>query len=220
MKKKNMIPHPHAIAAESFVIIRRSLAERGYNFETPLAAVVERVIHTTADFELAELLQTSPGAVEAGVAALAAGCPVVTDVHMARVGISARRVETLGGSLHCFIDDPAVKAQAASDGVTRSALSMRRAAERGLLDGGIVAIGNAPTALEEVIRLVAAGIRPALIVGVPVGFVGAAESKEALATVTAAPWVLIAGRKGGSPIAAAVVNALLRLAVGAGNDEL
>lgn len=215
-----MIPHPHAIAAESFVIIRRCLAERGHAFAPPVAAVVERVVHTTADFELAELLRVSPGAVEAGVAALAAGCPVVTDVQMVRMGVNARRVAALGGALHCFVDDPAVCARAAAEGATRGALGMRRAAEGGLLDGAVVAVGNAPTALYEVIRLVAAGARPALVVGVPVGFVGAAESKEALAAVTAVPWVLVAGRKGGSPIAAAVVNALLRLAVGAGNDEL
>lgn len=215
-----MIASPHAIAAESFVIIRRCLAERGYAFEMPLAAVVERVIHTTADFELAELLRASPGAVEAGAAALAAGCPVVTDVHMVRIGVSASRVAALGGSLHCFVDDPGVRARAEAEGATRGAIGMRLAAERGLLDGAVVAIGNAPTALYEVIRLVEAGARPALVVGAPVGFVGAAESKEALVAVTAVPWLIVSGRKGGSPIAAAAVNAMLRLAVGAGNDEL
>ncbi|WP_129628434.1 precorrin-8X methylmutase [Candidatus Oscillochloris fontis] len=212
--------HPHAIASESFQIIRRSLAERGLAFAPPLAAVVERIIHTTADFEFAELVQISPGAIEAGVAALQAGCAVITDVHMVRVGISAQRLAKLGGSLHCFIDDPAVRDVAAAQGGTRSAQSMRLAAERGLLDGSIVAIGNAPTALEAIIELVEAGARPALVIGVPVGFVGAAESKAALAQVTQVPWLVTLGRKGGSTIAAAAVNALLRLAVGAGNDEL
>lgn len=215
-----MIPHPHSIAAESFTIIRRCLAARGYAFAMPFAAVVERVIHTTADFELAELLKASPGAVEAGMAALASGCLVITDVHMVRMGVNARRVEALGGSLHCFVDDPTVRAAAESAGVTRGGLGMRLAAERGLLDGAVIAIGNAPTALYEVIRLVEAGARPALVVGVPVGFVGAAESKAVLAKVTAVPWLVTVGRKGGSTIAAATVNALLRLAVGAGNDEL
>ncbi|NTV65243.1 MAG: precorrin-8X methylmutase [Oscillochloris sp.] len=215
-----MTPHPHAIAAESFSIIRQSLAERGQSFAPPLAAVIERIIHTSADFEFAELVQTSPGAVEAGVAALQVGCAVLTDVQMVRVGISAQRLAGLGGSLHCLIDDPQVKMQASTQGITRGAQSMRLSAERGLLDGAIVAIGNAPTALEEVIRLVAAGARPALVVGVPVGFVGAAESKAALTQVTAVPWLITSGRKGGSTIAVATINAILRLAVGAGNDEL
>jgi precorrin-8X/cobalt-precorrin-8 methylmutase len=215
-----MTPHPHAIAAESFTIIRQQLAERGHRFAPPLAAVIERIIHTSADFEFAELVQTSPGAVEAGVAALQAGCTVITDVHMVRVGISAQRLAGLGGSLHCLIDDPQVQAEASARGITRGAQSMRLAAERGLLDGAMIVIGNAPTALEEVIRLIAAGTRPALVVGVPVGFVGAAESKAALAQVRAVPWLITSGRKGGSTIAAATVNALLRLAVGAGNDEL
>ncbi len=215
-----MTPNPHAIAAESFVIIRQSLAERGYDFAPPLDAVIERIIHTTADFEFADVVQTSPGAVEAGVRALQAGCAVITDVQMVRVGIGAHRLGALGGSLHCFIGDETVKAQATAQGITRGAQSMRLAAERGLLDGGIVAIGNAPTALEEIIRLVAAGARPALVVGVPVGFVGAAESKAALAQVSAVPWLVTVGRKGGSTIAVAAINAMLRLAVGAGNDEL
>jgi precorrin-8X/cobalt-precorrin-8 methylmutase len=212
--------HPHAIAAESFAIIRRGLAERGHAFAPPLAAVIERIVHSTADFEFADLVRSSPGAVEAGVSALQAGCAVLADVHMVRVGVNAGRLAALGGSLHCLIDDPEVQAFAAANGVTRGAQSMRLAAERGLLDGAIVAIGNAPTALEEVIRLVATGARPALIVGVPVGFVGAAESKAALTGVTAVPWLITSGRKGGSTVAVAVINALLRLAVGAGNDAL
>lgn len=212
--------HPHAIAAESFTIIRRTLDERGYAFAPPLATLVERMIHTTADFEFADLVRVSPGAIEAGVAALRSGCVLITDVHMVRVGISAQRLAALGGVLHCFIDEPMVRAAATAQGITRGAQSMRLAAERGLLDGGIVAIGNAPTALEEVIRLIAAGARPALVVGVPVGFVGAAESKAALMQVTTVPWIAIEGRKGGSTLAVATINALLRLAVGAGNDEL
>lgn len=215
-----MTTHPHVIAAESFAIIRRGLAERGHAFAPPLAAVIERIVHSTADFEFADLVRTSPGAVEAGVEALQAGCAVLTDVHMVRVGVNAGRLAALGGSLHCLIDDPEVQSFAVANGITRGAQSMRLAAERGLLEGAIVAIGNAPTALEEVIRLVRTGARPALIIGVPVGFVGAAESKAALAEVTAVPWLITSGRKGGSTVAVAVINALLRLAVGAGNDAL
>ncbi len=212
--------HPHAIATASFAIIRQGLTERGFTLAPPLASVVERIIHTTADFEFAELVQISPGAVEAGVRALQAGCAVLTDVHMVRVGISVARLETLGGALHCLIDDPMVASRATAHGSTRGTESMRLAAERGLLDGSIVAIGNAPTALDELVCLVAAGARPALIVGVPVGFVGAAESKAALTRVTDVPWLVIRGHKGGSTIAAATINALLRLAVGASNDEV
>ncbi|MFV9505803.1 MAG: precorrin-8X methylmutase [Oscillochloridaceae bacterium umkhey_bin13] len=215
-----MSTHPHMIAAESFVIIRQALAERGVILAQPLAAVVERIIHTTADFEFADLVQTSPGAVEAGIRALQAGCVVLTDVEMVRVGINAQRLSHLGGTLHCLIADAEVKSAATANGSTRGTQSMRLAAARGLLDGSIVAIGNAPTALDEVIRLVANGARPALVIGVPVGFVGAAESKAALSQVTAVPWLITSGRKGGSTIAVATINALLRLAVGAGNDEL
>lgn len=215
-----MTAHPHTIAAESFAIIRQGLVERGTTLALPLAAVVERIIHTTADFEFVELVQASPGAVEAGVDALQAGCAVIADVHMVRVGIGATRLAGLGGSLHCLIDDQEVTERARATGTTRGAQSMRLAAERGLLDGSIVAIGNAPTALDEVVRLIEQGARPALVVGVPVGFVGAAESKAALAEVTTVPWLVTTGRKGGSTIAVATINALLRLAVGAGNDEL
>ncbi len=211
-----MTTHPHAIAAESFAIIRRGLTERGHAFEPPLAAVIERIVHSTADFEFADLVRTSPGAVEAGVEALRTGCAVLTDVHMVRVGVNAGRLAALGGSLHCLIDDPEVQSFAVANGITRGAQSMRLAAERGLLEGAIVAIGNAPTALEEVIRLVGTGARPALIIGVPVGFVGAAESKAALAGVSAVRRLIISGRQEGSTAAIAVRTAQPPPAGGAG----
>jgi precorrin-8X/cobalt-precorrin-8 methylmutase len=211
---------PESIATDSFGIIRRHLAEQGYQFDPPTLAVVERIIHSTADFEFADLVRFSPGAIAAGVAALQAGCAVLTDVHMVRVGISAQRLGALGGSLHCFIDDEEVRARAATAGSTRSTQSMRLAAERGLLAGSIVAVGNAPTALYEVIRLIETGVRPALVVGVPVGFVGTAESKAALMEQNSVPWIVTAGFKGGSTIAVAAINALLRLATDAGNTEL
>lgn len=211
---------PESIATDSFMIIRRHLAEHGYAFDPAVATVIERVIHSTADFEFADLVRLSPDAISAGVQALRAGCPVVTDVQMVRVGISTPRLADLGGTLHCFVDDELVLARAATEATTRSTQSMRLAAERGLLTGGIVAIGNAPTALYEVIRLVETGLRPALIIGVPVGFVGTAESKAALMQITTVPWIVTAGFKGGSTIAVAVVNALLRLAIDAQNEAL
>ncbi len=213
-------PTPESIAAESFVIIRRHLAEQGYHFDPPTLAVVERIIHSTADFEFADLVRCSPNAIAAGVHALQGGGAVITDVQMVRIGINAARLSAFGGSLHCLIDDAEIRTQAMATGTTRSTQSMRHAAERGLLTGSIVAIGNAPTALEEIIRLVAQGVRPALVIGVPVGFVGAAESKAALMQVVRVPWIVTTGRKGGSTVAVAIVNALLRLAGGAGNADL
>jgi precorrin-8X/cobalt-precorrin-8 methylmutase len=139
---------------------------------------------------------------------------------MVRVGISAQRLGALGGMLHCFIDDEKVRERATAAGSTRSTQSMRLAAERGTLAGSIVAVGNAPTALYEVIRLAREGVRPALVVGVPVGFVGTAESKAALMELPGVPWIVTTGYKGGSTIAVAAVNALLRLATDAGNAEL
>ena len=135
------------------------------------------------------------------------------DVNMVRAGISQPRVANLGGSLHCFVADDETRQRAQSGESTRSAMGMRLAAERGLLDNGIIAVGNAPTALYEAIQLVDEGVRPALIIGVPVGFIITAESKKALTQVTTVPWITTLGRKGGSSVAVAIVNALLRLAV-------
>jgi precorrin-8X/cobalt-precorrin-8 methylmutase len=208
------------IAARSFAIIRAELARAGRRIEPPLDALVERIIHSTADFEFAEITRASPGAVEAGVAALRAGAPVLTDVRMVQVGVSAARLAALGGAAHCFVADEETRRAAAEAGITRSAAGVRRAAALGLLDGAVVAVGNAPTALEEIIRLVGRGARPALVVGVPVGFVNTVESKAALAQVTQVPWVVTLGRKGGSTVAVAAVNALLRLAAGADAAEV
>jgi precorrin-8X/cobalt-precorrin-8 methylmutase len=207
---------PAAIAADSFALIRRELAAMGYHFAPPLDVVIERIIHSTADFEFAELTQVSPGAVEAGVKALQNGGAVITDVQMVRIGINSTRLTALGSAAHCFVADEVVRQRAEAAGLTRSALGMRLAAERGLLNGAIVAIGNAPTALYEIIRLIiAAGYRPALVIGVPVGFISTAESKAALVQLTEIPWIVTTGRKGGSTVAVAIVNALLRLAANA-----
>ncbi|WP_298815418.1 precorrin-8X methylmutase [Chloroflexus sp.] len=205
------------IAAQSFTIIRAELAERGMMLPQPLAAIVERIIHTTADFEFAAITRVSPGAIEAGRAALQRGCSVITDVQMARAGIDQARLQRLGGSVHCFNDRPEVSQLAAATGLTRSAAALRWASAQALLTGAIVAIGNAPTALFELLHLLDSGAQPALIIGVPVGFVNTVESKAALMERTDVPWIVTAGRKGGSPVAAAIVNALLRLAAGEDN---
>jgi precorrin-8X/cobalt-precorrin-8 methylmutase len=204
---------PTAITTDSFAIIRQELQQAGYILGAAQAAIIERIIHSTADFEFAATTRFSQGAIEAGLAALRRGGPVVCDVNMVRVGISQPRVAGLGGSLHCFVAEPEVRRRAEAEGTTRSAMGIRLAAEQGLIDGGLVVIGNAPTALYEAIRLLKAGARPALIVGVPVGFVSTVESKDALIQVTTVPWMTTLGRKGGSAVAVAIVNALLRLAV-------
>jgi precorrin-8X/cobalt-precorrin-8 methylmutase len=214
------IQNPAAIAADSFAIIRAELAAAGHHFAPPLAAVVERIIHSTADFDFASITRTSPGAIEAGVQALQSGCSVVTDVNMVRVGISAPRLAVWGGTVLCFVAADLTRERAPTVQITRSAMGMRLAAEQGLLEESIAVIGNAPTALYEVLHWIKQGIRPALVIGVPVGFVSTVESKEALMQVTSVPWIVTAGRKGGSTVAVAIVNALLRLAGDAAATEI
>jgi precorrin-8X/cobalt-precorrin-8 methylmutase len=214
-------PHqPETIAHDSFTLIRQELQAAGYRFASPLADIVERIVHSTADFEFAELLRLSPGAIEAGLQALRQGCALVCDVNMVRVGVSAPRLARLGGSLHCFVAEPEVRARAEAAGTTRSAAGIRLAADKGLVVGGIVVIGNAPTALFETLNLVAEGHHPALIVGVPVGFVSTVESKAALMALEHIPWLVTTGRKGGSSVAVAIINALLRLATEAPATEV
>lgn len=212
--------NPATIAQGSFAIIQRELAEAGHTFEPNTAAVIERIIHSTADFEFADITRFSPGAIEAGVATLQSGCAVVTDVNMIRVGVSSTRLAHFGGAAHCFVADPQARQRAEAENNTRSAIGIRMAAEKGLLHGGIAAIGNAPTALYEVINLIETGVKPALIIGVPVGFISTVESKETLLKVAAVPWITTVGRKGGSTVAVSIVNALLRLAANAPVQEV
>jgi precorrin-8X/cobalt-precorrin-8 methylmutase len=211
---------PAAIAADSFATIRAELRALGVRLDPELAPIVERIIHSTADFEFASITHAGQGAVDAGLAALRRGCPVLADVQMVRVGIGQRRLAALGGTLHCLVGEDETRARAAEAGITRSAMGIRLAHERGLLHGAIVAIGNAPTALLETLRLADEGASPALVVGVPVGFVNTVESKAALMARQDIPWIATAGRKGGSPVAVAVVNALLRMAAGVGVEEV
>jgi precorrin-8X/cobalt-precorrin-8 methylmutase len=199
---------PHAIESKSFEIIEGLLA--GKELKGPEKEVLKRVVHATADPEFVDLLIFSEGSTAAGISAIASSCNIITDVNMLRAGITKERPG--GAEAFCFIADQDVKQTAKGEGITRSAAGVRKAAGLGLLDGSIVAIGNAPTALFEIMRLIKNGARPALIVGVPVGFVGAAESKEALERVREVPFITNRGRKGGTPVAAAVVNAIIKLA--------
>lgn len=197
-----------AIEEGSFGVID---AEAGpHHFSPSEWQVVRRVIHATADFEFQVLTTFHQQAVTAGIAALRRGAPIVADVQMIEAGLNRERLAVFGCSLHNFISNPEVIAEAKNRGETRAVIAMHRA--RALLDGGIVAIGNAPTALLEISRMVREeGLRPALVIGVPVGFVNAAESKEAMLGLPV-PAIVTRGRKGGSPIAVAIVHALLMLA--------
>lgn len=199
---------PDQIEKESFRIIDEVL--RGYSLKEGEYEVVRRVIHTTTDFEYATSMQFSDEAVESGAKALKNGCPIVTDVDMVKSGILKSYRNKLGIEVFCHISDEDVIKEAKEYGVTRATIAMRKAKER--IDGGIIAIGNAPTALYELIRLAKEdGIRPALVVGMPVGFVGAADSKAALAA-SDLNYITNKGTKGGSTITAAAVNALMILA--------
>lgn len=201
------------ITAESFAIVDAELAALGIQVLPDQHLLVRRAIHSTADFELAHALRFHPQAIERGVAALQVGAAVVSDVRMVAVGIDRRRLHALGGRVLCQVAEQATADEARTTGATRSAAGVRLAL-REAREGAIVVIGNAPTALREVLRQVDAGTsRPALIIGVPVGFVDAAESKAALMDRNSVPWIAVAGRKGGSPVAAALINALLHLAV-------
>lgn len=199
-----------AITEESFRIIRSRLG----SFAAPedRMELIVRIAHTTGDVEFAKTFLFSPGSVAAGIAALRTGCGVVADVGMVRTGIRAALVRSLGGEVRCLLDDEETVALAGAEGITRSAAAFRRAGEAGLLDGAVVAVGNAPTALFELMALARAGkAAPALVVGVPVGFVGALESKEALSR-TGLAHITNLSERGGSPIAAAIVNGLAALA--------
>lgn len=199
---------PAEIEARSMEIIASELGER--TFPADVLPVVKRVIHTTADFDYADNLVFSPEAVAKGVAAIREGCTIVTDTQMARSGINKRVLEKFGGQALCFMSDPDVAAEAKERGVTRATVSMERAA--GLEGPLILALGNAPTALVRACELLEAGaLKPALIVGVPVGFVNVVESKELLLTEDV-PFIVSRGRKGGSNVAACICNAMLYLA--------
>jgi precorrin-8X/cobalt-precorrin-8 methylmutase len=173
--------------------------------------IIERVVHTTADPEFAKLVVINEKAVEAGVAAIKAGAKIITDVKMVRAGISPTRIKKFGGKILTYLDDERTVKLAKQESTTRSAAAMRLAVKDGL-DGSIIAIGNAPTAAFELVKAVKQGTaKPALIIATPVGYVGATESKEEVASLPI-PYVIVRGPKGGSSLAVAVLNALLNMA--------
>ena len=195
---------PMDIERRSFEIIAQELGERTIDPENDL--VVRRVIHTTADFDYYDNLVFSEHAVTRLREAIAQGADIVTDTTMAQAGINKRALAKFGGEVHCFIADEDVAAEARARGVTRSLVSMEKAAR--MTDKPLVfAIGNAPTALFSLCDLVNAGkLRPAVIIGVPVGFVNVVEAKEQVMRLPV-PYIVARGRKGGSNVAAAIVNA-------------
>ena len=200
---------PQDIEKRSFEIITTELGER--TFPAGIAEVVKRVIHTTADFDYADSLAFSPDVIEKAKAALAAGATVVTDTNMALSGVSKATLAKLGGKAVCLMADEQVASEAKARGVTRAVVSMEHAAK---FEGPLLfAIGNAPTALIRLHELIEEGIvAPALVIGVPVGFVNVIESKENIFAVCEkhhVPAIVAFGRKGGSTIAAAVCNALI-----------
>ena len=202
-----------AIEHDSFAIIDAEAGPRqGYTDEQwPL---VRRMIHANADFEFNGLAAFHPEAMRAGLAAvLGGGTPIVADVEMICVGLSKPRLQHFGMHTHHYISDADVIERAQAGNTTRAVQAMRKAHREGQLDGAIVGIGNAPTALIEIVRLIREeGARPALVIGMPVGFVSAAESKDLLMTVDEVPWVTVRGRKGGSTLVVAAIHALLGIA--------
>jgi precorrin-8X/cobalt-precorrin-8 methylmutase len=201
---------PEEIEKESFRIIDHEAGE--HDWPEAEWQVIRRAIHTSADFEYARNTVFSEGAVELAIAALKSGCGIVTDTNMALSGISKARLVNFGNRVTCHVADADVAELARAEGITRSIAAMRKAVADP--DNRIFVIGNAPTALFELLRLTQGGqADPALIIGLPVGFVGAEESKIALAaTELPVPFITNMGRKGGSNVAAAVVNALAILA--------
>ena len=198
-----------SIEDNSFAIIDREAGSHG--FAHPEWQIVRRVIHATADFEFKTLMRFHPNAVTSGVSALLSGCPILVDVKMIAAGLNEERLSSYGCTVQSFISDDDVIATAKANNSTRAIEAMRKAHRLNVLNGAIVAIGNAPTALLELARLVREeGAEPALVIGVPVGFVSAAESKDVTVSL-ARPFIVATGRKGGSPIAVAIIHALLLL---------
>jgi precorrin-8X/cobalt-precorrin-8 methylmutase len=201
-----------AIEHDSFAVID---AEAGpHNYTEAQWPLVRRMIHANADFEFNGLTLFHPDAMQAGRQAVLKGnTPIVADVEMICVGLSKPRLKHFGLTTHQYISDPDVIERAKAEETTRAVQAMRKAHQLGKLDGAIVGIGNAPTALIELVRLIREeGVRPALVVAMPVGFVSAAESKDLMMAVDEVPWVAIKGRKGGSTLVVAAIHAMLSLA--------
>lgn len=202
----DFIKKPMEIENRSMEIIAPHL--QGLNLSEEQVKVYSRIIHAAGDVEYAPIIRLHPNLIDAAKKALQAGCNIYTDVEMVRTGINKRKLASFGGQVFCKVSDPGIAKLAKEQGITRSMAAMRSFGQE--MNGAIIAIGNAPTALFEVLRMVKEEkLRPAAIVGIPVGFVGAADSKAELAANNIVPYATVEGTKGGSPIAAAVVNAIM-----------
>ncbi|QZY57368.1 precorrin-8X methylmutase [Crassaminicella profunda] len=201
----NYIKVPHLIEKRSFEIITEELGDK--TFPEDIGKIVKRVIHTTADFQYADITIISEDAIDSAKKAIKSGAHIVTDTKMAMSGINKKRLSQHGGEVHCFISDEDVAKTAKEKGTTRAMAAMDKAIKDE--KNKVFVIGNAPTALFKLKQFIEEGkIKPDLVIGVPVGFVGAAESKEEFEKLNV-PYIVTRGRKGGSTVAAAIVNAIL-----------
>lgn len=200
------IINPADIERESMAIIDQNLPQMA-ELPTGERAIVKRIIHTTGDFSIESLVKIHPQAVQSGLEAMRKGCKIYVDVNMALAGFSKKTMETHKIRAICNISHPEVVQEAVQTGQTRAMVAMQKA---GPLTGDIVVIGNAPTALFVLCDLIETGrVNPALVIGTPVGFVGAKESKDLLVQINKVPYITVLGTRGGSTIAASIVNALL-----------
>ena len=206
---------PSRIEQRSFELIQEELDRMGKILEPENELVIKRAIHTTADFEYADNLVFSPQAVLKARQALKAGPVIITDTNMGLAGVNKKKTAALGGEAACFMADEDVAREAKEKGTTRAVASMEKAVRLHGTGGAdsrpcIFAIGNAPTALIRLYELICGGqIKPALVIGAPVGFVNVVQSKELILTLKDTPYIVARGRKGGSNVAAAICNALL-----------
>ena len=204
----DFIKNPMQIENRSMEIIAPYISHLNLSFEE--TKIFSRIIHAAGDVDYAPLIKIHPNAIDSAKSAILRGANIFTDVEMVRTGINKRTLKKFGGEVFCKVADDDTKKFATEKNITRSMAAMRIFGEK--LNGAIVAIGNAPTALFEVLRLVREeNILPAAIIGVPVGFVGAADSKAELAAQNKIPCITVSGTKGGSSIAVATVNAILYL---------
>lgn len=201
---------PADIERRSLEIIGSELAAQGMQLPLENETVIKRVIHATADYDYVEHLMFTQNAVQQGIESLLARTTIITDTNMALSGVSKPGLRKLGGQALCYMADPEVATESKTRGVTRAVVSVERAAREH--PGCIYAVGNAPTALFEIVGQMEQGFRPALVIGVPVGFVNVVEAKEAVLVACREreiPAIVAMGRKGGSTVAAAILNALI-----------
>ncbi len=207
--RSGLVKAGRRIEVESFRIIDEEMGP--HSFPDDEWQIIRRVIHTTGDFDYANRLRFTPDGVSRGIEALKNGAPIFADTRMIQAGLSPWRLQWYGNEVICPASNPQSMEMAQKSGVTRTLAAFRSCAKD--LDGAVVAVGNAPTALLEMIRLIREdGVRPGLLIGVPVGFVQAEESKNALQEVPEQPSITVLGRKGGSTVAVAIIHALLELA--------